>query len=163
MKVWLSLLIGAVAAVLSTVPVWTSERSESIPSKEPLTGYVVCSDRNEQFVSTFLDGCRKLPGGRINCGQAVGVFQRRGEWLQIALPDGIPRYLPASVVSRSADKFVPFDAESGVADQGSIQCPVTPVAGFIAPRPIFTPDPPYQQPVSGEVFLAVDVLTKWDN
>jgi len=70
------------------------------------------------------------------------------------------------MVSRSADTFVPFDTDSGITDEGPVECPVATVSrlpGVIRPSPIFTPDPSYpdgarQRRVSGEVTLAVDVL-----
>jgi len=162
MKSWL--LVVALAPGLSAQAVNESKPIE----KEHAIGYVVCSDRSEQFASMLLDLCRKLPAGRISCGQTVNIVQRRGDWLEIELPDGISRYLPTSMVSRSAERFVPFDRDSGIKDKGPVECPGGPAPGsplsdLVAPRPIFAPDPSYpdaarQQAVSGEISLADDVL-----
>jgi len=115
----------------------------------------------------FLDLCRKLPAGRIGCGQAVSVVQRRGDWLEIELADRLSRYLPTSMVSRSTERFIPFDPDSGITDKGPVECVGGPPPGSplseVSPHPIFAPDPSYPDAarlrgVSGEVTLAVDVL-----
>lgn len=165
MKSWLSVVV--LVSGLSAQPVNSSESKP--PEKELRTGYVVCSDQSEQFASMFLDLCRKLPAGRIGCGQTVKVVQRRGDWLEIELPDGLSRYLPTSMVSRSTERFIPFNRDSGITDNGPGVCagggpaPDSPLSDEVGPRPIFMPDPSYpdaarQQAVSGEVSLAVDVL-----
>jgi len=162
-----SLLIAVVLA--SGLSAQTLNGSESKPlQKEIAIGYVVCSDQNDQFASMFLDLCRKFPVGRLSCGNTVNVAERRGDWIEIVLPDGLSRYLPASMVSRSAERFIPFDLDSGVTNKGTIECPGgpapgSPVADVIRPRPIFAPDPSYpdaarQRAVSGVVTLRLDVL-----
>ena len=128
-------------------------------------GYVVCSDRSEQFASMLLNVCQKLPAGRIGCGQTVSVLQRRGDWLEITLADRRSRYLSASVVSRSADKFVPFDTDSGITDKGAVDCPVPPVPPpprELGPRAIYAPQPEYSETarkkkISGTVVLSLVV------
>jgi hypothetical protein len=136
MKPWL--LVVVLASGLSAQAV-----NESKPlGKELAIGYVVCSDRSEQFASMFLDLCRKLPAGRISCGQTVNIVQRRGDWLEIELPDGLSRYLPTSTVSRSAERFVPFDRDSGITDKGPVECPAggpapgSPLSDVVGPRRI---------------------------
>lgn len=92
----------------------------------------------------LLDTCKKLPAGRISCGQQLSVVQRRAEWLELAFPDKVVRYLPSYQVSRSSEKFVPFETDSGLSDGGAIDCPIPPEPpGVRAPRPIYTPDPEY--------------------
>jgi TonB family protein len=164
MKSWLFVVVLASGLSAQTV-----DSSESKPRpKELAIGYVVCSDRSDQFASVFLNLCRNLPAGRISCGQTVNVVQRRGDWIEIALPDGLSRYLPASMVSRSAERFVPLDRDSGITDKGPVECPGGPAPGsplsdVVGPHAIFAPDPSYpeaarQRAVSGEVTLALDVL-----
>ncbi len=113
----------------------------------------------------LLNVCQKLPAGRIGCGQTVSVLQRRGDWLEITLADRRSRYLSASVVSRSADKFVPFDTDSGITDKGAVDCPVPPVPPpprELGPRAIYAPQPEYSETarkkkISGTVVLSLVV------
>jgi TonB family protein len=144
-----------------------SEPPESKPQENaPLVGYVFCSHpQTEQYASMLLDLCQKLPAGRISCGQTVSVVQRHGDWLELAFPNKIPRYLAAESVSRNADKFVPFDSSSGIIDRGAIDCPVAPVPPEPrehGPRAIYAPNPEYteqarERKITGIVVLSVVV------
>jgi len=140
-----------------------SDGQEAKPEKATPVGYIICSDReNDHFASMLLDICKKLPAGRISCGETVNVVQRHGDWLEIALPDNRPRYLPANMVSQSADKFVPFDRNSGVEDKGAVDCPVPPAPREFGPRAIYAPDPEYTEKarrmkISGTVVLSLIV------
>ncbi len=144
-----------------------SEVPESKPQENaPLVGYLLCSHpQTEQYASMLLDLCKKLPAGRISCGQTVNVVQRRGDWLELAFPDKRPRYLPLNLVSRNSDTFVPFDSASGMPDRGTIDCPVPPVppeSRERGPQAIYSPDPEYpegarKQKISGTVVLSLIV------
>jgi TonB family protein len=141
-----------------------SEVPESKPQENaPLVGYVFCSHpQTEQYASMLLNLCEKLPAGRISCGQTVSVVQRRGDWLELAFPDKLSRYLPLNFVSRNSDKFVPFDLASEIPNRGAIDCPVPPEPRERAPRAIYTPDPEYPEKarkmkISGTVVLSVTV------
>lgn len=133
------------------------------PKRSLPVGYIVCSDREkEHFASMLLDICKKLPAGRMGCGETVNVVQRHGDWLEIAFPDNRPRYLPANMASQSADKFVPFDTNSGAEDKGAIDCPVPPMPRELGPRAIYAPDPEYSEKarkmkISGSVILSLIV------
>ena len=141
----------------------SDEPGSKRPDKEPLIGYVVCSDReSEPSVPMLLDLCTKLPAGRIGCGQSVSVLQRRGDWVEIALPDKHSRYLPANIVSQNADKSVPFDANSGLPDQGAADCAVPNEHRETRPSAIYSPDPEYSEKarkkkIGGTVVLSLIV------
>ena len=147
-----------------------AKAQESKPEKAPPVGYVVCSDRdNGHFASMLLDVCDRLPAGRIACGKTVNVVRRHDDWVEIALADGNPRYLPANVVSQAADKFVPFDAHSGIQDKGPVACSVpalpllvSPRSRETAPRAIYRPNPDFSEEakrmrISGNVVLSLIV------
>lgn len=164
MKSWFGLFAVALGWGLA---LWASVNAES-DTHAPV-GYVACSS-GEQFASMILDICRNLPAGRIGCGQSVGILARRGDWLEITFADGPSRYLPTSKVSRSADKFVPFDRDSGVEDKGAIDCPAPPKPSAPAPgydrppRMIYTPNPEYsptarRKNIEGSVVLSLLVGT----
>ena len=163
----MKLLYWTIVILASGCAVRGSEVPESKPQENaPLVGYVVCTHpQTEQYASMLLDVCKKLPAGRISCGQTVGVVQRRGDWLELAFPDNHPRYLPLNLVSRNSDKFVPFDAASGVPDRGTIDCPAPPAPPEPrerGPRANYSPMPEYSQEarqmrISGTVVLSVVV------
>jgi TonB family protein len=152
--------------LLTVTPCWsvqTSGPAESKPpAKEPLVGYVFCPDsQSERSAPMLLDICGKLPAGRIKCGQQLSVVQRRAEWLELVFPDKVARYLPSNQVSRSSEKFIPFEADSGISDGGAIDCPIPPEPPRVRPaRPIYTPDPIYsdkarKMKISGTVQLSL--------
>lgn len=138
---------------------------DEAPSPPAAVGYVVCSEPGgERFASMLLDLCRKLPAGRIDCGQTVSVVGRRGDWLEITLADRRSRYLPMSRVSRSADKFVAFDADPVMPDKGPPDCPVLPEYSYRAPRAIYFLNPEYslearRMKIQGNVDLSFVVGT----
>jgi TonB family protein len=144
MKLALPLII---AIALATSAQAADDPQSKPPDKEALPGYVACSNRQtDRFVSMFLDLCQKVPAGRLDCGQTISVVQRRGEWVEIALPDKRPRYLPADSVSQSADKFVPLDANSAIPNKSAEACPPPPPPEQQHEKPpqlIYAPDPEY--------------------
>ncbi len=142
MVYWLMSFIVAPAIAIEAPQAPESKSQETVP----LVGYVVCSDQSAQYASMLLNVCQRLPAGRISCGRKVSVVQRHGDWLELAFPDGIPRYLPVSLVSRSAETFVPFDPDSGITDGGAIRCPHPPAPlepRERAPHAIYAPNPEY--------------------
>jgi TonB family protein len=128
------------------------------------SGYVDCSSRDPKALTPILlDPCMQAPVGNLGCGQQIGVLERNGIWLKIALPDGTTRYIANSAVSQVNDKLVVFDAESGIPDQAPPKCPSS--HGVRPPRPIFTPDPEYTREASrahiqGTVSLLLTVDTE---
>jgi len=64
--------------------------------------------------------CKKRQIGTLNCGEKVEVLSRQDDMLRVSLGETGPRgqmrtnLVSASAISRQADKFVPFDSQSGV-------------------------------------------------
>jgi TonB family protein len=161
MKLGCWLIIAILACGLSVQA--SDDPDSKPPDKQHPIGYVFCSDpESEHSGLMLLDLCTKLPAGRIACGQTVGVLQRHGDWMEIVLPDKLPRYLSANVISQSADKFVPFDRNSGITDNGAFDCPVPPEPREREPRAIYAPNPEYSEnaramKISGTVVLSLIV------
>jgi TonB family protein len=89
-----------------------------------VAGFVFCpASANEQPVPLYVGNCKKRQVGTLNCGEKVEVLSRHDDMLRISLGETGPRgqrrtnLVPASAISRQADKFVPFDSESGVPDR----------------------------------------------
>jgi TonB family protein len=87
-------------------------------------GFVFCSaSANNQPVPLYEGYCKKRQIGTLNCGEKVEVLSRQDDMLRISLGEAGPRgqrrmnLVPASAISRQADKFFPFDNESGVPDR----------------------------------------------
>jgi TonB family protein len=157
---------AAVGCLLLQVARLLAEDKTASTTQEngPKTGYVDCSSRSKKdLVPILLKICGRLPAGNLNCGQKVSVLERQGSWMEIAMPDGIPRYIDASLVSQADDKFVPFDAQSGISDKGAPNCPVH-VHTNRAPYLVSQQDPDYtdealKAKVQGTVVLALTVGT----
>ena len=87
-------------------------------------GFVFCAaSANDQPVPLYVGYCKKRQIGTLNCGEKVEVLNRQDDLLRISSgetgPRGIRRtnLVPASAISRQADKFVPFDNQSGVPER----------------------------------------------
>ncbi len=135
--------------------------------KNKPVGYVDCSNRDKgELTPTYLGACGRSRNIRLACGQSVTVIEKQGPWLKVGLPVGGPRYVLATMVSRRVDRFVPFDADSGIADLGPPSCPAPPEdeGSVRGPRVIFAPDPEYsdkarKKKTNGTVVLSVTVGT----
>jgi TonB family protein len=91
------------------------------PPPSGVEGFVFCpASTNDQPVPLYVGNCRKRQVGTLNCGEKVEVLSRDDDMLRISLGETGPRgqrrtnLVPASAISRQADKFVPFDDQSGV-------------------------------------------------
>lgn len=158
-----SLALGCVPLLLLGARLFPEDKTmPRAPENSPKTGYVDCSSRSKKnLVPILLNICGRLPAGNLNCGQKVSVLERQGPWMKITMPDGIPRYIDASIVSQVEDKSVPFDAQSGVVDTGTPNCPVHTNR---APYVVFTTDADYTEEarkanVQGAVVLVLIVGT----
>ncbi len=87
-------------------------------------GFVFCpASANDQPVPLYVGYCRKRQVGTLNCGEKVEVLSRQEDMLRISSGENGPRgemrthLVPASAISRLADKFVPFDSQSGVPER----------------------------------------------
>jgi len=96
---------------------------QSLP-RSGADGFVFCSDAaKDQPVPLYVGYCKKRQIGTLSCGEKVEVLNRQDDMLRISLGESGPRgqrrtnLVPASAISRQADKFVPFDKESGVPDR----------------------------------------------
>lgn len=86
-------------------------------------GFVFCSDPvKDQPVPIYVGICRRRQVGTLNCGEKVEVLNRHDDLLRIASAESPPRFVFASAISRQADKFVPFDGQSGIPDRGAPDC-----------------------------------------
>ena len=93
------------------------------PANAGAAGFVFCSDAaKDQPVPVYVRLCNKRQVGTLNCGERVEVLSRHDDMLRIASSERPPRFVPASAVSQNADKFVPFDNQSGVPDRGAPDC-----------------------------------------
>ena len=160
MKVQLSLVFALACRLFAEDPQGNTSKSEG---KNSPVGYVDCSNRDKnQLTPTYLNPCEKLPGGNLGCGQRVTVVEMHGTWLRIDLPDGSPRYALASVISKNADTFAPFDSDAGIVDLGPPSCPVPTKHQGQAPRLLFDPQPEYsdqarKKKINGTVVLSLTV------
>jgi TonB family protein len=92
-------------------------------------GFVFCpASANDQPVPLYVGYCKKRQIGTLNCGEKVEVVSRHADMLSIASGETGPRgqrrtnLVAASAISRQADKFVPFDDQSGVPEGRSPDC-----------------------------------------
>jgi hypothetical protein len=99
-------------------------------------GFVFCSDHENGPPVPLYGRCRKRQTGSLNCGEKVTVVARSDDMLRVLVPGGFPRYVALSAISRQPDKFVTFDNDTEVPNQGPIDCSMPPprqqlVDGFI--------------------------------
>jgi TonB family protein len=145
---------------------WAADGRVSEPSeKGSRVGYVDCSSRGEgNIVPTYFDVCERVPFAGLACGRKLTVLEKHGPWLKVAVTNESPRYISSTLVSQRADTFVPFDADSGIADLGPGSCPATTEHQHPAPHAIYAPDPEYSDEarknrISGTVVLSMTVGT----
>lgn len=123
-------------------------------------GYLDCSNRDKKdFLPLLVGPCSRVPVSNARCGEKVDVLEHQGDLLKVAREDGVPHYIESNSVSQKEDSFVPFDANSGIADAALANCP-THVT--IPPRAVFAPDPEYSEKASrahiqGVVTIALTV------
>ena len=142
--------------------------SRSDEKSKPV-GYVDCSGRDKAEVApAYFDTCEQVPFAGLACGRKVTVLERHGPWLKVSATNESPRFIISTRVSQRADTFVPFDADSGIADLGTPSCPGTTQHTtqhqHPGPRIIYGPDPEYskeaqQKKISGTVVLSLTVGT----
>jgi TonB family protein len=146
--------------------IWAVDGQASEPTeKSSLAGYVDCSSRDKGNIApTYFDTCERVPFAGLACGRKVTVLERHGPWLKVGVTNESPRYIISTLVSQRADAFVPFGADSGIADLGAPSCPATTEPQHPGPRKIYDPSPEYseearQKKISGTVVLSVTVGT----
>jgi TonB family protein len=99
------------------------DKDDQLTASGGAAGFVFCSDpAKDQPVPVFVRLCNKRQVGTLNCGEKVEVLSRHDDMLRIASSERPPHFVPASVISQQADKFVPFDNQSGVPDRGAPDC-----------------------------------------
>ena len=133
--------------------------------KSPRVGYVDCSGRDKgEIAPTYFDTCERVPFAGLACGRKVTVLERHGPWLKVGVTNESPRYIVATAVSQRADRFVPFDVDSGIADLGPPSCSVPTEHQDRGPRATYSPDPEYTEyarkmKITGTVVLSLTVGT----
>jgi TonB family protein len=160
---WQLFLICVLASLLCAQDS-RDDASKAEDKKSPV-GYVDCSNREKiQLTPVYLDLCEKHAAGNLECGQSLSVVERRDLWLKVSLPGGSFRYVPLSVISKSASTFVSFDKDPDMPDLGLPGCPVLIKQEVPGPRLIFDPAPEYsdlarKKKINGKVILSLTVGT----
>ena len=160
---WQLFLICVLAGVLCA----QDSRDDASKTEDRVSpvGYVDCSNHEKNSLTpVYLDLCEKHAAGNLECGQSLSVIERRGSWLKVSLPGGSLRYVPLSVISKSASTFVSFDNDPDKPDLGLPGCPVPMKHKVTGPRLIFDPEPEYpelarKKKISGTVILSLTVGT----
>lgn len=158
--------IGFCLSLVLALGLLTWAMDDQVPEptgKSSLVGYVDCSGRDKvKIVPTYFDACERVPFAGLACGRKVTVLERNGPWLKVGVANESPRYIIATAVSQRADKFVPVDVDSGIADIRPPNC--TAERRDLGPRAIYAPDPEYTEyarkmKITGTVVLSLTVGT----
>jgi TonB family protein len=140
-------------------------QSTSQGSNISRTGYVVCTgEKNAGPVQIYEHPCRPAVG-KLECGQSVELVARKGPFFRIKTSDGSERYVGATSVSQSKERFIPIDLpfapwpnlEDCSGFQGKQPDTHRPV-------PLYSPNPGYtdkarKAKISGSVTLSFTVGT----
>jgi TonB family protein len=163
----------------SGVPARSPDCSGMLARENAPGGFVFCSSGKDS-APVYFSACQSHAAGSLACGENVRVLSRHGDMLQVTTPPhDLPRYMEASAVSQQADKFAPFDDNSGVQDQGAADCSRAgssfgagagggisqghpPERNVTMPRAIFMPDPEFtdlarKKKIQGVVTLSLIV------
>ncbi|MGA9528342.1 MAG: energy transducer TonB [Terriglobales bacterium] len=116
------LILAALFVVTACAYPCLAADDQPLPSAQHgVDGFVFCPESaSDQPVPLYIGYCKKRQVGTLNCGEKVEVLSRQDDMLRISLGEVGPRgqmranLAPASAISRQADKFVPFDDQSGV-------------------------------------------------
>jgi len=120
----LRLLLTAFFAVTVCLHFCFAQENQTFPQRFRADGFVFCPDPAAgQPVPVYVGLCNKRQVGTLNCGEKVEVLSRHDDMLAISSSERPPRRLvPASAISRQADKFVPFDDQSGIPEGRGPDC-----------------------------------------
>jgi TonB family protein len=112
----------AVSLIVAASGYYFAAEDQPLP-RSGVEGFVFCSGSvSGQAVPLYVGICRKRQVGTLNCGEKVVVLSRHETLLRIQSDESPPRFVPASAISQQANKFVPFDGQSGVPDRGAPDC-----------------------------------------
>jgi TonB family protein len=119
-----SSLFFAVFLIVAASGCFCFAADDQLLPRSGVEGFVFCPvSANDQPVPLYVGYCKKRQVGTLNCGEKVEVLARQDDMLRISSgergPHGVMRtnLVPASAISRQADKFVPFDNQSGVPER----------------------------------------------
>ncbi len=77
----------------------SDDQGSKAPEPPRPEGYVFCSGHeNDGPVPAYLNLCQRIKTGALSCGQKVSVLKRHTDFLEIALPDGVSRFVSVSLI-----------------------------------------------------------------